>query len=283
MAFRTQKVHSGGSKAGKHAADSAEFEKQFGTRDVYPSGMKPFLLLATRAEDVAADDEYAAFLRFGGLQESELRRIRLEQRPLGSIRLEDYSGLMMGGSPFNSSDPQDAKSDVQRRVERELATLLDAVVAADFPMLGACYGVGTIGTHQGAVVDRTYAEPVGPVAVTLSDEGRKDPLFGVLPPVFEAFVGHKEAIRELPPHAVRLASSSSCPVQAFRVRTNVYATQFHPELDVGGIVTRIDVYRYAGYFAPEAAEALKELARSSDVRHPPAIVRRFVERYAAPG
>ncbi|MDQ4137856.1 MAG: glutamine amidotransferase, partial [Actinomycetota bacterium] len=44
--------------------------------------MKPFLLLATRAEERAADEEYEAFLRFGGLRESELRRVRLEQRPL---------------------------------------------------------------------------------------------------------------------------------------------------------------------------------------------------------
>jgi GMP synthase (glutamine-hydrolysing) len=46
-------------------------------------------------------------------------------------------------------------------------------------------------------------------------------------------------------------------------------------------VTRIDVYKHAGYFAPDDAESLKELARSSAVRHPPAIVRRFVERHAA--
>jgi GMP synthase (glutamine-hydrolysing) len=245
--------------------------------------MKPFLLLSTRPEDVAADGEYDAFLRFGGLTEAELHRIRLEQRPLGGIRLQDYSGLIMGGSPFNSSDPPDAKSDVQRRVEKELALLLDEVVAADFPMLGACYGVGTIGTHEGAVVDRTYSEPVGPVSVTLTDEGREDAVFGVLPPVFDAFVGHKEAIRELPRHAVRLASSPACPVQAFRIGSNVYATQFHPELDVPGIATRIDVYKYAGYFAPEEAESLKERARASAVRHPPAIVRRFIERYAASG
>jgi GMP synthase (glutamine-hydrolysing) len=245
--------------------------------------MKPFLLLATRAEDVAADGEYEAFLRFGGLRESELQRVRLEREPLGAVRLEDYSGFIMGGSPFNSSDPPEAKSEVQRRVEAELAALLDSVVDADFPLLGACYGVGTLGTHQGAVVDRTFGEPVGPVPVTLTDEGRRDALFGVLPPVFEAFVGHREAVRELPHHAVRLASSPECPVQAFRVGSNVYATQFHPELDVAGIVTRIDVYKHAGYFPPDQAESVKELARSSAVRHPPAIVRRFVELYATPG
>ena len=39
--------------------------------------MLPFLLLASRAEDAAADDEYAAYLRYGGLEERELRRVRL--------------------------------------------------------------------------------------------------------------------------------------------------------------------------------------------------------------
>ena len=43
---------------------------------------------------------------------------------------------------------------MQHRVEAELAGLLDDVVAADFPFLGACYGVGTLGVHQGGVVDR---------------------------------------------------------------------------------------------------------------------------------
>ena len=86
--------------------------------------MRPFLLLATRSEDLAADDEYAAFLRYGGLDEPDLRRARLEQVPLGHVRLDDYSGVIVGGSPFNSSDRE--KSPVQCRVEAELGALLDA-------------------------------------------------------------------------------------------------------------------------------------------------------------
>ena len=54
---------------------------------------------------------------------------------------------------------------MQHRVERELPALLDEVVARDFPFLGACYGVGTLGVHQGGVIDRTYAEPIGAVRV----------------------------------------------------------------------------------------------------------------------
>ena len=240
--------------------------------------MKPFLLLATRTVDRAADSEYDAMLRFSGLDESQLRRVRMEQGPLGPVDLDDWSGIILGGGPFNASDEE--KSDVQQRVEAEISTLLDEIVARDFPFLGACYGIGTLGLHEGAVVDRTFTEPVGPMTITLTEEGRGDQLLGGLPDTFEAFLGHKEAIRTLPAHAVNLASSSTCPVQAFRVRTNVYATQFHPELDVDGIQTRIDVYKHAGYFQPEEAETLKARARASTVVHPPAILRRFVELFA---
>ncbi len=241
--------------------------------------MKPFLLLATRADDAAADNEYEAFLRFSGLGEAALRRHRLERLPLGDVDLRDWSGILLGGGPFNSSDPPDSKSAVQRRVEADLARLLGQVTSADFPFLGACYGIGTLGSQQGAVVDRRYAEPVGPVQITLTADGRNDPLLGALPPTFEAFVGHKEAISELPAHAALLASSPGCPVQAFRIGAHVYATQFHPELDVAGLCTRIDVYKHAGYFEPDQAGELKAQARLSNVVHPPAILRRFVARY----
>ncbi len=242
--------------------------------------MKPFVLLATRPEDQAADDEYEAMLRFGGLTPAQLRRIRLEAGPMPPIDLDEVSGVIVGGSPFTTSDLPEKKSPVQVRVEAELAALVREAVDRDTPFLGACYGVGTLGVVAGGVVDGTYAEPVGAVPVTLTDEGRADPVFGGLPDTFDAFVGHKEALRVPPPGSVVLATSPACPVQAFRLGTNLYATQFHPELDVPGIVTRIDVYRHAGYFAPHEVEALTAEVSRADVSAPPLVLRAFVERYA---
>ena len=242
--------------------------------------MKPFLLLATRPEDAAADNEYELFLRFAGLGERDLRRIRLERRALGRIDLRDWSGILLGGGPFNFSDPEPSKSPVQRRVEADLRGLLDEVISEDFPFLGACYGVGAIGTHQGAVVGRRYAEPVGAVSVTLTPQGQQDPLLRGLPATFEAFTGHKEAVSHLPRDAVLLATSPSCPVQAFRIGSAVYATQFHPELDAAGLCTRIEVYKDAGYFPPEQADELKARAYRAHVIHPHVLLRRFVRSYA---
>ncbi|MEI5585385.1 MULTISPECIES: glutamine amidotransferase [unclassified Agromyces] len=242
--------------------------------------MKPFVLLATRAEDVPADEEYALFLRGTGLDERDLIRVRLEARPMPPLDLDALSGIFVGGGPFNASDPPERKSAVQHRVEAEFAALLDEVVARDFPFLGACYGVGTVGVHIGATIDRTFGERIGVVPVTLTEAGAADPLLAGLPPTFNAFVGHKEAIRTLPGPATLLGSSPECPVQAFRVGRNVYATQFHPELDLEGIVVRIHAYASYGYFADGELELTLAAARRAPVSEPSRMLRSFVELHA---
>ena len=242
--------------------------------------MKHFLLLASRAEDEAADDEYAAFQRVTGLTERQLHRVRMEAGPLPAIDLDDYAGIFVGGGPFDSSDPEEIKSPTQLRVEAELRPLLDEIVARDFPFLGACYGIGTLGVHQGGTVDRYYAEPIGAVPVSLTADGLADPVLAGMPEEFDAFVGHKEACRVLPATSVLLAGSPRCPVQMFRVKTNLYATQFHPELDVAGIVTRVRIYRNAGYFPPSELDDVIGRLTTAVVTEPPKILANFVGRYA---
>jgi GMP synthase (glutamine-hydrolysing) len=242
--------------------------------------MKPFLFLGIRAQDVAADDEYAAVLRCAGLDEADVRRVRLEREELGPLDLDDWSGIVIGGGPWNVSDPEESKSPEQRRGEARLNALARQVVAADFPFLGACYGIGTLGTLDGGVVDRTWSEPIGAVTISLTEDGAADPLLGELPARFDAFLGHKEAVSQLPRGAVHLASSQTCPVQAFRIGANVYATQFHPELDVDSLVMRIETYRHFGYFEPDEGEELIRLARAAVVTEPPRILARFVQLYA---
>ncbi|SDQ19376.1 GMP synthase (glutamine-hydrolysing) [Microbacterium sp. cf332] len=238
------------------------------------------MLLATRAEDVPADEEYELFLRHTGLEPASLRRVRLEAEPMPDIDLDDISGIFVGGGPFNASDPWERKPAVQRRVEAEFSVLLDRVVARDSPFLGACYGIGTVGAYLGATIDRRFGEPISVVDVELSDAGRADPLLASLPDAFSAFVGHKEAISALPTTATLLASSAGCPVQMFRVGRNVYATQFHPELDLDGITTRIHAYADYGYFAADELESTLAAVRRTPVTHTGDILRAFVERYA---
>lgn len=244
--------------------------------------MKPFVLLATRAQDEVADAEYEAFCRLSGLAERDLRRVRLEAAPMPDLDLDSVSGVILGGSPFDTTAPPHLRSATQDRVEADIAALLGEVVARDLPFLGACYGIGTLGSNQGGVIDRTYAEPVGSSRIVLTAQGRSDPLLAGMPDQFDAYVGHKEACRVLPPNAVLLATSVPCPVQLFRVGSNVYATQFHPELDLDGILGRIRAYAGNGYFQPHEVDEVIERVSTVDVSAAHLILDNFVALYGRP-
>ncbi len=241
--------------------------------------MKPFLLIQSRPETAASDNEYAAVLQFGGLAPSQLERIRAESTSLPDINFDNYSGVIIGGGPFNASDPKDDKPAAQIRLEAELYALLDAVIAKDYPFLGACYGIGLVTTHQDGVISKKFAEPVGATTITLTKVGAQDPLLAGVSRTFQAFVGHKEACEVLPASAVLLASSEACPVQMYRLRQNIYITQFHPELDAHGLETRINIYKNAGYFPPETAATLIAQGHSASVTEPAKVLRNFVTRY----
>lgn len=238
--------------------------------------MKPFLLIQTRPEDETSDDEYNAFLRYGDLEEDQLVRIRAEQNELPAIDLDGYSGVMVGGSPFNFTTKH--KSQVQVRIESELHRLLDDIYDRDFPFLGACYGVGLLTTYLGGRVSSKYGEPVGATAISLVGE---DKLLDGIDRQFDAFLGHKEAAEAIPDGATLLASSATCPIQMFRVKQNIYATQFHPELDSDGLTTRIRIYRNHGYFQPEEADDLIAHGKQAIVTEPMKLLRNFVNTYAS--
>lgn len=241
--------------------------------------MKPFLLITTRDDELVATEEHASYCTLTGLLPEDLEWRRIERTPLGEVDFDRYSGIILAGSPFTVSEPVERKSADERRVERELAELLDRVLERDFPFLGICYGIGTIGVHQGAVVDRTFGESTQATRIRLTVEGLADPLFRELPPEFDAFVGHKEAIAEAPPHLAVLAASPGCPVQAFRVGRNVYATQFHPELDARSMSSRVRAYANYGYFDPADLDALMERIEIADVRASHLVLARFIEQY----
>src|SRR5690606_36851283 len=113
------------------------------------------------------------------------------------------------------------------------------------------------------------------------EEGLRDPLLRELPPAFHGFVGHKEGTRTLAPAAVLLATGADCPVQMFRIKQNLYATQFHPELDAPALLRRIEAYKEHGYFPPAEAEDVKDRIRTGPpVTEPEKILAAFVDRYA---
>ena len=241
---------------------------------------RPFLLLTSRVDDTLAEQERAAFLRLTGLGADAVVHVRLEEGPVLPLDVTAYAGVVLGGSPFTVSEPDSAKSATERRVEGELTVLVRELVARQVPFLGLCYGVGATSLALGGVVDRTYGEPVGTTTVRVTAAGRDDLLFGSLPEVFAAFVGHKEAATEPPPGAVVVATSEACPVQAYRVGPCAWVTQFHPELEAEAFVQRIRAYAHLGYFRPDEQDAIIDVVRAADATAAHDVLRRFVAEFA---
>ena len=242
---------------------------------------KPVLVLQLRPEDATSDSEFEAFLKYGQLDKADTRRIRIEKTGIPELSLEDYAAVIVGGSPFDISMPQEQKSAIQVRIESDFRRLFDEIVAHDFPFLGACSGCGLLGSYLDTPISNCYAEPVGGARVTLTDDGRRDPLLAGFPEQIDVLCGHKEACDELPAGAALLLTNQACPVQMFRVGENVYATQFHPEGDSEGIALRIQVYKHHGYFPSEEAEALIAAVNRQGTPYAREILCRFIKRYTA--
>jgi GMP synthase (glutamine-hydrolysing) len=239
---------------------------------------KPFLILQLRPEDETADNEFASICGFGTLDPTETERKRIETTGIPTdLDPHNYAGIIVGGSPFDISAT--TKSATQHSIEADFARLFDTIVSEDIPFLGACSGNGLLGHYCGATVSKHYAEPVGGIDVALTEEGRNDPLLRDFPDTFRALVGHKEACDTVPPGATLLVTGKDCPVQMFRIKNNVYATQFHPEADAHGFTLRINTYKHHGYFPAETADNLIAAVSRESTPHANEILRRFVARY----
>ena len=242
--------------------------------------MKKILILQMRPENETADSEFEAILRVGKIDREQVHRVRVEQFEKLEIDINNYCAIIAGGSPFDVSCPYNEKSDVQKQVESFFNDLFDQVIPVDFPFLGSCSGNGLLGNYCGTTISTKYSSALGGITVTITEEGEKDALLIDLPKQFLAFVGHKEACDNVPPGAILLVSSEYCPVQMFRVKQNIYATQFHPEADANEFILRINTYKNHGYFPPEKAGELISVIKEIKTPVSMQILRRFVQIYA---
>jgi GMP synthase (glutamine-hydrolysing) len=238
--------------------------------------MKPFLFLQIRPETKASDNEFEAIKN---VTTAEIYRLKICDDLLPSLNLNDYSGVILGGGPATISDDEPKKPPYQKKFEPWLFMLLREIVLKDIPFMGICYGPGAVATALGGKASKKYPEAVGAYNIQLTDIGAKEQLLNDVPLNFLAFAGHKESVEELPDNAVVLATSITCPVQAYKMGKNVYCFQFHPELDPKGLALRINTYKHMGYFKPEEAKELIEMSHNQAVTVPKKILAKFFKIY----
>jgi GMP synthase (glutamine-hydrolysing) len=236
------------------------------------------LYISARPQTVAADAEFESFRTAARLDDGDIRRHDLVTDPL--MIEPDVTAVIIGGSPYNVTDPESSKTDEQRRGEEHLARL--AVACADGvgpAVLFTCYGIGVASRALGGEVTRAFPEDTGTAVVELTDAGQADPVFGSLASRFSVLTTHKEGCVAPPPGGVLLATNAACPVQAYRVGERLYATQFHPEPTAKAFAERMDVYRNDGYFDAADYDALAAGGGADVGDQPLRIIREFVRLF----
>lgn len=243
----------------------------------------PLLYVCVRPQQGAAAAEYASFRTATRLDESTLASHDLVREPLPDDVFDRYSGFLVGGSPYNVTDPESSKTAAQLALESGLAEIARAAADGRTAAMFTCYGIGIATRSLGGEVSRAFPEDTGPVAVELTDAGRADPLFGGLANRFSALTAHKEGTAQLPSDAVLLATNEGCPVQAYRVGDRLYATQFHPEPTAKDFTERMAVYRDDGYFAASDYDAIAAHVLAASVTEPARLLRAFARRFGPTG
>jgi GMP synthase (glutamine-hydrolysing) len=241
----------------------------------------PLLYVCARPQQDAADAEYASFLAGMGVGPEALARHDLVREPLPADAFDRYSGFVVGGSPFNVTDPTSLKTDAQLRLESDLEKIAAAAAQSRTAALFTCFGIGVVTRLLGGDVTRQHPEDTGPTTIELTAEGRADALLGDLALRFAALTAHKEGAGVVPPGAVLLATNDGCPVQAYRVGERLYATQFHPEPTPLAFTERMAVYRDGGYFPSDDYDIIAARVLEASVTEPPRLLEAFVHRFAA--
>jgi len=158
----------------------------------------------------------------------EWRTVRLDRGdPLPAVG--DLSGLVVMGGPMGVHDEDQHPWLAPER------DLLGAVASAGLPVLGICLGAQQMAAALGAEVTTGVKPEVGAGHITLTDAGRRDPVFG---PEYRGLSGitvpcvhwHQDTFT-LPEGAIHLAATRTTPHQAFRIGPAAYGLQFHIEID----------------------------------------------------
>lgn len=153
-----------------------------------------------------------------------IRYVNFSREPDARPRVDRYHGLVVLGGPMCLDEIGSYP-----HLETEVALIREAV-RAEIPVLGICLGAQLLARALGAGVRRNPEKEIGWYDVSVTDEGRRDPLFERFGESEKIFQWHGDTF-EIPDGAVRLAGSASCANQAFRYGESAYGFQFHLEVD----------------------------------------------------
>src|SRR4051794_4422087 len=153
--------------------------------------------------------------------------------------LEGYDGVAITGSGLHVYEASPA---VTNQIE-----LTRAALSASTPVFGSCWGLQVLTVAAGGVVRKNpKGREIGfGRRITLTESGRKHPMYVGKPQVFNAPTVHLDEVETVAPGTTVLACNDVSDVQSAEIRVNgavAWGVQYHPEYplrEIAAIVRRI--------------------------------------------
>ena len=156
-------------------------------------------------------------------QGADYRVLRLFDGEMPAEEWEQIKALIILGGPMSVNEENEFP--FLRWEKRIIRAAIDETV----PMLGICLGAQLIAAELGARVFHGSVKEIGWSPISITPHGQVDSLLGYLPENATVFQWHGDGF-DLPPGAIRLASSAHYGTQAFRLDKTIYGLQFHLEV-----------------------------------------------------
>ncbi len=170
--------------------------------------------------------------------------------------LENYDALWVMGGPMDVWDVAENPWLIEEK--RAIRTWVRDMKK---PYLGLCLGHQLLADALGGTCGPARPPEIGVLEVKLTEEGRRDPVFGSLPPVQKCLQWHSVEVAQMPEDTVCLASSSAGRYQAMRVGENAWSAQYHVECEPDTVANWGEIPAYAqaleNSLGPGALETLK--------------------------
>ncbi len=157
-----------------------------------------------------------------------IRYVNFGRQPDAKPDISSYDGLIVLGGPMNC-DQSDRYPHLATEIE-----LIRQTIDAGKPVLGICLGAQLIARALGARVMPNRPKEIGWYELNPTVAGSADPLFSHFTDSQMIFQWHGDMF-DIPRGATHLATSPDCQNQAFSYNDNVYALQFHLEVDAAMI------------------------------------------------
>jgi GMP synthase (glutamine-hydrolysing) len=166
-----------------------------------------------------------------------IRYVNFSRQPDAQPDVHRYHGLVVLGGPMNVD-----QVDRHPHLATEIAAIREAL-RRDIPILGICLGAQLLAAALGATVRPHTVREIGWYRLHPTAAAGGDRLCRHFDGSQHVFQWHAYTF-DLPPGAVHLASTDTCPHQAFRYGDRAYGLQFHLEADEALIQRWLHVPEY---------------------------------------